>query len=338
MPPISSAHRMSRAADSSKPHMRSTPLSPDTIGAVAIASSSKILPLSVTASEHDSNIGGGGGSINDDDDETLLESVDPSTLQNLCEEYSLPTTGEKREMLGRLREFAERQAAEDRERRRGRAGRVEANLEGTKARHTIVDQDAFAFSPQGEDDDDDDDGGYFYYAAAETKQEKERREEEERQRRRREREKSRSSSGIAVPPPPEDAPVNEKGERVVTVYSTTDKNDLTGATAQNPMSDMSLDSARYRQRSIGADQPERSPVRDAKKADAGQFDNAKEDVTRLVRELLATTGAPAFQDDYEEGDEIIARDGGGSASPYEFTGFRPEVIPPALLSKSSWAL
>ena len=63
-----------------------------------------------------------------------------------------------------------------------------------------------------------------------------------------------------APPPPEDIEPNEKGERVVTVYSTTEKNDLTGMTSQTPMSDMSMDNAQYQQRSIRADQPEESLV------------------------------------------------------------------------------
>ena len=73
----------------------------------------------------------------DDDDETLLESIDPSTLQNLCEQYALPTTGTKPEILQRLRDYAGEQAGLDMQRRRGRTKQVETSLEG-KARHEII--------------------------------------------------------------------------------------------------------------------------------------------------------------------------------------------------------
>eukprot|EP00985_Skeletonema_marinoi_P022000 scaffold13776_cov97-Skeletonema_marinoi.AAC.4 len=78
-------------------------------------------------------------SATEESDEQLLEEVDISTLQNLCQQYSLSSSGSKEEMLQRLREFANEQAEADEQRRKGRAARVEANLEG-KARHTILDE------------------------------------------------------------------------------------------------------------------------------------------------------------------------------------------------------
>ena len=281
----------------------------------------------------------------DDDDETLLNSIDPSTLQNLCAQYSLSTSGTKQEMLNRLREFANQQAEMDAQRRRGRTQRVEANLEG-KARHTVLDAQGEEMLVQ-ELEGYDEMQGYFYYASAETEKEKVRKEEERREKKLAAMRKSQSH--ITAPNLPDTIQPNEKGERVVTVYSTTDRNDLTGMTSQSPMADnMSMDSARFQQKSLRDDQPEESliggPFGDTsgskrKKADASQIENAKEYIRELVRNLLATTGAPAFQDDYdEEVESSTSRSTNSFSSPYGFTGFQPERIPPDVLSKSSAAL
>ena len=246
-------------------------------------------------------------------------------------------------MLQRLRNFANDQAEIDQQRRQRRTQRVESNLEG-KARHTIIDQEGFTTQQNLEQEDGSDEmQGYFYYEAAETEQEKKLREENRRKEKKRlHLAKKASQAQLTAPPPPEDIKPNEKGERVVTVYSTTEKNDLTGMTSQTPMSDMSMDNAQYQQRSIRADQPEESlvggPFGDTsgskrKKKDEEQIEKAKEDIREIVRNLLATTGAPAFQDEYEEGDETNS-----FSSPYGFTGFDPERIPPDLLSKSSAVL
>ena len=293
--------------------------------------------------DHGNGGASGDGESSIEDDETLLESVEPSTLQNLCEQYSLSSSGTKEEMLQRLREFANQQAETDRQRRQGRTKRVEANLEG-KARHTIMDQEGLGLVEDNNKEEEMQ--GFFYYAAAETEQEKKRKEDERRRQRQKQLQASRKSqSHITAPPPPEDIKPNEKGERVVTLYSTTDKNDLTGMTSQTPMADMSMDNARYQQKYLKADQPEESliggPFGDTsgsrrKKADTSQVHAAKEDIREVVRNLLATTGAPAFQDNYEEGDETTTL--GSFTSPYGFTGFQPERIPPDLLSRSSASL
>ena len=281
-----------------------------------------------------------------DDDETLLDSIDVSTLQNLCTQYSLSISGTKQEMLVRLREFANQQADMDAQRRRGRTQRVEANLEG-KARHTVLDsmQDDNKLVQELEDGYDEM-LGYFYYASADTEEERIRKEEE--RRRQKLAAMRKSQSHITAATLPDDIKPNEKGERVVTVYSTTDRNDLTGMASQSPMADnMSMDSARFQQKSLRADQPEESliggPFGDTsgskrKKADASQIENAKEYLRELVRNLLATTGAPAFQDDYDEEVEGGSSGTNSFSSPYGFTGFQPERIPPDVLSKSSAAL
>ncbi|KAL3827128.1 hypothetical protein ACHAXA_002363 [Cyclostephanos tholiformis] len=289
--------------------------------------------------------------VDEDNDEALLESVESSTLINLCESYSLSSSGTKADMLRRLREYAEERAEEDRARRAGRARRVESNLEG-KARHSIVGDDGGSFG--GYDDDDDDEArGYFYYAAAETS----------------------TPGGKTLPTPaaavggrkspslitapvlPIDVVPNANGERVVTIYSTSDRNDLTGATYQPGVAaDFSLDSAsQYRRRkgttiddiaTTGEQDAAIGARRRGDAADSGKnLEWAKREISELVRNLLATTGAPAFQDNYDD-DEDDNGDGGGNissrsnafASPYGFVGFDPDRVPPDVLSGASPAL
>ena len=256
-----------------------------------------------------------------DDDETLLGSVDDSMLQGLCKQYSLDDTGSKAEMLQRLRDFAARQAAAESQRRSGRTKRVEANLEG-KARHTIVEQEPY----EEVDEDTDEVQGYFYYAAPETEQDKQRKEEERRERMKKRREISRAQSQVTAPPPPASVKPNEKGERVVTLYSTQDQNDLTSQAQLS--SDMSMDNAGYQQKTLDVTGSTR-----ANKADDHLLEKVRGELVEVVRNLLATTGLPAFQDDYEEGDEIAA-----NTFSYGYTGFQPERIRPDDLSSSSVAI
>ena len=54
----------------------------------------------------------------------------------------------------------------------------------------------------------------------------------------------------------------------------------------------------------------------------------------MVGDLLATTGAPAFQDDYEDGESTA----NPFQTPYDFVGFQQGRIPPNTLVDSSYAL
>ena len=76
-----------------------------------------------------------------DDDEALLESVNESTLHNLCEAHSLLSSGTKVKMLQQLRLYAKTMAEEDRASHAGRVRWVESGTEGGKARHSVVDND-----------------------------------------------------------------------------------------------------------------------------------------------------------------------------------------------------
>lgn len=257
-----------------------------------------------------------------DDDETLLGSVDESMLQGLCKQYSLEDTGSKVELLRRLRDYAARQALKESQRRRGRTKRVEANFEG-KARHTIIDQEPY----EEMEEETDEVQGYFYYAAPETEQDKQRKEKERRERLKKRIEVSRAHSQITAPPPPESVKPNEKGERVVTLYSTQDQNDLTSQ-AHLSSDRMSMDNAGYQQKALDVTGSTR-----ANKADDDLLEKVRGDLVEVVRNLLATTGLPAFQDDYEEGDEIAS-----NTFSYGYTGFQPDRIRPDDLSSSSVAI
>ena len=153
--------------------------------------------------------------VEDENDNELLESIDESTLRSFCKTYSLSSTGTKVEMLGRLRMYASERAEADRRRQLGRRGRVESNLEG-KARHAIEEGDTF------DDDDADDDElqGYFHYAA--TVLEATRRKEKRRRSSATALMKKSPSSITSPITNPDTIVPNSKGERVVTIYDTTE--------------------------------------------------------------------------------------------------------------------
>ncbi|KAL3778318.1 hypothetical protein ACHAW5_008871 [Stephanodiscus triporus] len=307
----------------------------------------------------------------DDDDEALLDSVDESTLRDLCEAHSLPSSGTKVEMLRRLREYAETMAEEDRARRAGRVRRVEAGMEGGKARHSVVDDDDYR-----DEEDDDETGGYFYYAAAGTTAAggggTSGTTGGERVSPPRPAAVGKSPSLVTAPVPPDDVAPNADGERVVTIYSTSDRNDLTGTTSGPAVADLSLDGAsRYRRRRTTRAGKTNDDVHLTMEQDAaagprrrrgggsssgaaddddggGRLEGARRTVYELLGNLLATTGAPAFQDDHD--DDVDVRGGGGGAaavaatssnafeSPYGFVGFDPDRVHPDVLSGSSAAL
>lgn len=288
----------------------------------------------------------------EESDDALLESVDESTLQSLCKTYSLSAMGTKLEMLHRLRMFANERAEEDRRRRLGRTRRVESNLEG-KARHAIEEDDQGGDALDGDDDDDDEMQGYFYYAAAEEATRRKDKEEEEKRRRASVALKKSSPSFITSPiSNPEHIIPNANGERVVTIYDTSDKNDLTSMTSQPSVADFSLEGAsnaiRSRQRRPGGDATADftldgapSPRRGGRLADNPEkFEKFKREVYELVKNLLATTGAPAFLDDDDDDDEdddhnANTEDRNSFTSPYGFVGFNPDRISPDVLSASS---
>lgn len=306
----------------------------------------------------------------DGDDEELLNSVSVTDLQNLCKRFSVSPEGTKEELLFRLRAHAEDSAAEDRDRRRRTAARVEAGSDAydggrEKAQHRIL-EDGGASASASAARDDDEMEGYFYFPSPESAEEAKAREERERREKITRRKKAEdaktqgaldSRDSVTSPLPPQEVLPNADGERVVTLYSTTDRNDLTGGgdhtlpggemgsgMANTDMPGMMGGYSRTGANAAPEDGLAGGPFGDGggsrrRKIDEGELEAAKEIIEELVKNLLATTGAPAFQDQYlEEDNDGDVPQQPAFASPNGFEGFRPDRIPADALSQSSRAL
>lgn len=303
------------------------------------------------------------GSKNDNDemdDGKLLKTTTKEQFQDLCRQLNLSVDGTKEEMLFRLRRYAEEQAEADKERKRRQMEKISRGVDDSqpsgKAKYKITATDPIQ---DGADDDNDDElEGVFYFSlpgqvpANQTKslakvttttinpQNSER-------------------GAITAPPPPPGVEPNEKGERVVTVYSSTDQNDLTGIAAQASRDDVAMAGGYSRSDVLRAnsDNPENTlaggPFGDQsgsqrKKAGIREMESAVEVITELVQSLLAMTGAPGFQDEFSEGISPFMTDeekgqfkSSAKASAFgrvEFTGFDPSRVPTQLVTQSSKAL
>eukprot|EP00560_Eucampia_antarctica_P004239 CAMPEP_0197833326 /NCGR_PEP_ID=MMETSP1437-20131217/18666_1 /TAXON_ID=49252 ORGANISM="Eucampia antarctica, Strain CCMP1452" /NCGR_SAMPLE_ID=MMETSP1437 /ASSEMBLY_ACC=CAM_ASM_001096 /LENGTH=693 /DNA_ID=CAMNT_0043437309 /DNA_START=80 /DNA_END=2161 /DNA_ORIENTATION=+ len=283
----------------------------------------------------------------DMDDETLLKTVKKSKLQELCEQYNVSVKGTKEELLERLRSFAEEQVRLDRSMKLDQKQRIESSLEGSqgKAKYRLVDPENIE-----EDGDEDFDGVFFFQSPGKSENKI--------------KDKSDGTNAndatenpITVPPPPPDdtIPVSPTGERVVTVYSSSDQNDLTGidASAASSLggSNHAMMGGLQQQRS---DVPENTlaggPFGDSsgslrKKKNNSDVDSAREAVTDLVRSLLAITGAPAFNDEVSDGFNSYQNENNDhsssvkvEASHSEFVGFNPDRVPIDLLTQCSKSL
>ena len=262
-----------------------------------------------------------------DDDSALLRQVEKSQLVILCEQYHLSSKGTKEKLLKRLRDYADEQAELERKRRRERIARVEEGGQDGKERYEIVND-----SPE-----DDEDEGYFYFhvptnvtASNETEAKPEV-----------ERPTYVTSNSITAPPPPPTEP-DENGERVVTVYSTKDHNDLTGIAATQPgYNALSNNDAMM----AGSDSASSAPwdmdrSQRQSEATSKELEEAKETVAELVHALLAMTGAPAFREEFSEGLTPMEnrRNSPSANSPDGFVGFDPSKVPTDILVSSSLAL
>jgi hypothetical protein len=291
------------------------------------------------------------------DDDKLLKTTTKSQFQDLCRQLNLSVDGTKEEMLSRLRRYAEEQAEADKERRRRQVEKIAIGVDDSqpsgKAKYKIT-----ATDPIEEEDDDDELEGVFYYSlpgqvpANQTKslakvttttinpQNSER-------------------GAITAPPPPPGVEPNENGERVVTIYSSTDQNDLTGIAAQASRDDVAMAGGYSRSDAnrANSDNPENTlaggPFGDQsgsqrKKAGIREMESAVEVITELVQSLLAMTGAPGFQEQFSEGispfmtDEEKEQFKSSAKSPafdqVEFTGFDPSRVPTQLVTQASKAL
>jgi len=275
------------------------------------------------------------------DDKTLLQNVEESQLQDLCRQCNLEATGSKADMLQRLRSFASEQAETERQRKIDRVTRVEDGDDGNKQKYEIVSEEP------DEDDDGSDDEGYFFFALPKSNNGDDVSSSSSKMKARQELNRQESGTNLPKPaylnrstitaPPLPDSEPDENGERVVTVYSTQDQNDLTGVAAAQP------NAAHYSNDAMmngpgNAPQPWEVPTKSS--ASDKELKRAKERVEELVHSLLAMTGAPAFQEEFSEGMQMYSekRESSRSASPQEFVGFDPSKFQADVLVSSSRAL
>lgn len=254
------------------------------------------------------------------DDATLLDLVSQEQLDDLCRQCQLSTKGTKTTLLLRLRKHAQLQTEFERERRRNRVARVEeGSSDDSKERYEIVGNGAV----------EDDDEIIFMIPLSETTSNNTVSDKKPK----RTKAPSITQSVVTAPPPPEH--VNEQGERTVTIYSSSDQNDLTGvAMAQPGRSSFTGDTLTSNPGS--STRPQRWDMQQSKgKASTGEVETAKETVLELVQTLLAMTGAPAFQS--LEDDELSAKIP-AYAPPSTFVGFNPATVPTEFLMASSKAL
>lgn len=313
------------------------------------------------------------------DDEQLLQHVTKPYLQDLCNQLKLSTEGSKVDLLTRLRKHADKQARAERERKKKFKDEIESGVdeEGYPTKHRLVDNDSggFASTSAAADDEMGDDEGSFYFELPGTKNTRSTGNNDgdggsTAEAARKELDAalassngdfdgidSESSTPITVPQPPPNVKPNEKGERVVTVYSTKDDNDMTSMNTEALMGEPGQEGMQggY-SRTDGSMNPEETlaggPFGDMsntqrRKADEQELDDAKEAITELMQGLLAMTGAPGFQDEFSEGLQPIDQNEDGriqttvtttSQPQIEFVGFDPSAVPTDMLTLASRSL
>ena len=296
------------------------------------------------------------------DDSALLANVELEQLVDLCTQCNLPTDGDKATILQRLRQYALEQAEAQQELQMEHNQFVEEGVgDDAMVKYKILDdENDFRTSmtkKDGEDEEDDDDdvGTFFFHdpfmnvtipetngkdnagnsadsssssSSSSSKSTTKRKEPD-----------YITRGTLTSPPVPEDAEVNEKGERVVTVYSSKDQNDLTGVAAAQPQAD---------NRNILESSMDSSDSGDGKAWDVPtksvatekELDAAREEVKELIHALLAMTGAPGFRREFSEGVQPYNPSNGkpSAISGQEFVGFDPSKVPGDILVASSKAL
>lgn len=253
------------------------------------------------------------------DDESLLQMTSKSELTSLCEQFNLSTKGTKSDMLQRLRDYAKEQEEAERKRLMKRKKIVEEGSGDERERYEVIDDDT--------EHEDEEDEVFFYYeskaGAEETVNDGERKKDTKK-------EDITRDSGY-VTSPSLNAEENEKGEKVVTIYSTNDRNDLTGVAAAQP-GQSSFDPL-----TSSASDPTDAPwdANNPRKAESSsaEIDAAKEAVTELVRTLLAMTGLPGFMS--EEDDDFAPLRRSKLDATAECVDFDPSMVSIELLTQSS---
>jgi len=288
-----------------------------------------------------------GDDDNDDSemsDEELLRLTPKSQLVDLCEQFSLDTKGAKAVLLQRLREYGEEQSKKERTRLEQRRKRVEEGSDDERERFEIVEGD-------GDLDDDDDAVFYYYSSVPDSSQENITNSKNsdpasgDSKSATAPKVETSSQARLTTPPPPPVEP-DENGERVVTVYSTTDHNDLTGIAAAQPGQAAVKDPMTAGGMGGPLDAPwdSNNPQKQSKEsATSRELEAAKAEVTELVQTLLAMSGAPGFQQEADDDVSslmggVIQRRAAPFSSPDKFVGFDPGSVSTEMLTKASKSL
>eukprot|EP00339_Tiarina_fusa_P022120 CAMPEP_0117014768 /NCGR_PEP_ID=MMETSP0472-20121206/11918_1 /TAXON_ID=693140 ORGANISM="Tiarina fusus, Strain LIS" /NCGR_SAMPLE_ID=MMETSP0472 /ASSEMBLY_ACC=CAM_ASM_000603 /LENGTH=639 /DNA_ID=CAMNT_0004718407 /DNA_START=153 /DNA_END=2072 /DNA_ORIENTATION=- len=266
---------------------------------------------------------------NDDDmnDKELLRTTLREQFVSLCRQFGISDEGTKEVLLQRLRTHAEEEAKKEQARLLSRKRRVEEGSDNDRERFEILG-----------DAEDEEESAFFYYYDASVAVNKTSNDSHGADTRK----QPRNQQGyVTVPPPPPVEP-NANGERVVTVYSTSEQNDLTGVAASQPGQAAAMDPM-----TSAMVEPESAPwdTNNPQKRDtsSGEMERAEEQVTELVKNLLAMTGLPAFQQDDDDVDEQltslgVVRRRSSNAAPDAFADFDPAAVPTDMLTKASKSL
>jgi hypothetical protein len=268
------------------------------------------------------------------DDETLLNTVSLEQLVHLCDQYRIPKEGSKEELLLRLRHHADTEAEKARQRNLARRERVELGGSETDDNSRERNEIVGGRHDNVNDETVDDDSGYFFFdlpAISDDLKQKQDRDRAEAKGQEALRRSFTTSDQVTAPPPPVEA--NADGERVVTVYSTTELNDLTSVAAAQPGRGMSLDAL---ESGLGNVEPQPwDTMGRTSGTTTQQFQEAKEKITELVTTLLSMSGAPAFSS-MVDGEQIPYV--GSESGPDGFVGFNPAMVPVEMLTALSQVL
>lgn len=257
----------------------------------------------------------------------------------------LETSGTKEDLLQRLRQHATEEAGKDKQRKLNRATRVRQGVgDVSKERYELVDG-----NEEDEVEPSIDDDGFFYFSMPEASPGNE--EEATKSGTKMEwakaetptsndvekvsaPKKKKTYQNVAAPPPQVEP--NAQGERVVTTYSTSDTNDLTGASAASPGGDKSI--LMEGEGGPEGDQPWELGAQ--KNQVPVELQDARDTVEELVRSLLLLGGAPAFREEFTEGLQSLENKKLETtvAPSMEFVGFDPSRVPADILITSSKSL
>lgn len=293
----------------------------------------------------------------DDDDKKLLSGTDKGQLVQLCQQFVLPFDGTKEEMLIRLRSHAQKRIEEECQRMADQKIRIEeGGGQNDREKYEIINPENH--DDDATDDDNDESDAYFYFGIQESFRGDIDNDDDNHSNNKNSnskwKEKGKNNNikniqqvsdnrpitreSLTAPPlPPGGIKPDENGERVVTVYSTSDQNDLTGLAAAQPGNGAAQDpmtgSPVEPENTVWDFQKDQNNMISNQKPQVSEYEleSAKEDVIELVQNLLAMTGAPGFANfDDDDGDETSS-----FAAPQGFVGFDPGKLPTDFLSKAS---